>query len=75
MDVRRCELCHCELGVFIHIWIQINLDGTAASHCVCAMHDGMLRAADTPYFDQIEREYNAEVRRIRNLKPGANYLD
>ena len=75
MDVRRCELCRCELGMFIHLWIQIHYDGTATSHAVCAMHDAMLRAADTPYFDEIEREYNAGVRRIQNLKPGGNYLD
>ena len=75
MDVRRCEICHCELGVFIHIWIQINLDGTASGQAVCAMDDALLRAADTPYFDRVEREYNAGVRRIQNLKPGGNYLD
>lgn len=75
MDVRRCELCHCELGQFIHLWVQIHWNGTASSHAVCGMHDAMLRAADTPYFDRLEREYNAELRRIQGLRPGANYLD
>lgn len=73
-DMRYCELCGCELGIFIHLWIQIHANGTATSHAVCAMHDAMLRASDTPYFDKIERAYNAEVKRIEGLKFGGDYL-
>lgn len=75
MDVRFCEICHLPLdSLYIHLLILIHSDGTATSHSACAVCDAMVKAADTPYFDKLERDYERYCQRIKNLRPNGDYL-
>lgn len=75
MDVRLCELCGYQLDpLHVRLLILIHSDGTATSHHACAVCDAMVKAADTPYFDKLERDYDRYCRRLRNLKPNGDYL-
>ena len=74
-DVRHCDLCGFQLDpLYVHLLVEIHGDGTATSHCACALCDAMVRAADTPYFDRCEREHMAHIERVKRLKPGADYI-
>jgi len=75
MDIRYCDICHIPLDpLYVHLLIQIHSDGTATSHYVCAVCDAMVKCADTPYFDRLERDYDRYCRRINNLRSNGNYL-
>ena len=71
-----CAECGYPLDpLYRNILITIHENGTATSSYVCFVCQAMNVAADSPYFQNIQAEEERRKKHIRNLKPGANYLD
>lgn len=71
-----CSDCGIPLdSLYRNILITIHHDGTATSSTVCFVCHAMSGAANTPYFDKAEAEYEHRKRKIKSLRPGGDYLD